>query len=278
MTSAERQQNLSLTEAAERLGVHYMTVYRYIRLGRLPAQQHNGRWTIDSDELARLTRSSPRPTGRRSQPAWPQRRRQLVDRLSAGDAIGSWEVVKQAMLGGASSDDIYVDLIGPAMHQIGDQWAAGSTTIEQEHRATAVAVRLLGRIGPSLARPGRPRKGTVVIGAAAGDHHLLPVVMMADVLRGAGFEVVDLGADVPTPSFLQAATTGRQPLTMGVSLSYEARSNAAARTIAALKRNYPDALLLAGGPALPTREAALDLGAHEWAPDAIAAAQLLGAA
>jgi MerR family transcriptional regulator, light-induced transcriptional regulator len=276
MTSAQPRRNLSLTEAAEQLGVHYMTVYRYIRLGRLPAQQHNGRWTIDSDELGRLTRSFPRPTGRRSRPAWPQRRRQLVDRLLAGDAVGGWEVVKQALLGGASSSDTYVDLIGPALRQIGEQWAAGYTTIEQEHRATAIALRLVGRIGPSMTRPGRPRKGTVVIGGAAGDHHLLPVAMMADVLRSAGFQVADLGADVPTPSFLQAAATGRQPLTVGISLSYEARWNAAAKTIASLKRNYPDALLLAGGPALPTRDAALELGADDWAPDAIAAARLLG--
>jgi excisionase family DNA binding protein len=275
MTPIEHQQRLSLTEAAERLGVHYMTAYRYIRLGRLPAQQRNGRWTVNSGDVDRLIQTPPLPKGRRGRPDWPQHRRQLVDRLTAGDTAGSWELVQRALVRGVAPSHVYVELIGPAMRQIGEQWAAGTTTIEQEHRATAVALRLLGRIGPSMARRGRPRQGTVIIGAAPDDYHLLPVVMMADVLRDARFHVIDLGADVPTRSFLQAAATGRQPLTIGVSISFERCFRGAAQTIAALKRNYPDALLLAGGPALPTRDAALDLGAHNWAPDALSAAQLL---
>jgi hypothetical protein len=88
--------------------------------------------------------------------------------------------------------------------------------------------------------------------------------------------VFDLGADGRTLSFLQAAATDRQALITGVSLSYEARSSAATRTVVPLKRNYPDALPLTGGPVLPTRDAALDLGAHRLGPHAIAPAWLTG--
>ena len=42
---------LSIHEAAERLGLHYMTVYRYIRTGSLPARKDRGSWVIDVDDL-----------------------------------------------------------------------------------------------------------------------------------------------------------------------------------------------------------------------------------
>jgi methanogenic corrinoid protein MtbC1 len=99
--------------------------------------------------------------------------------------------------------------------------------------------------------------------------------MLADVLRGAGLHVVDLGADVPQRSFLDAAATSLGPLTVGISLSAHTSARAAAATIASIKRAHPDALLLAGGPALTDRSAALKLGAHEWAANAVEAARLL---
>ena len=50
--SADR---ITLREAAQRLGVHYMTVYRYVRTGRLPASRAGVQWLIDSDDLTRLS-------------------------------------------------------------------------------------------------------------------------------------------------------------------------------------------------------------------------------
>ena len=42
---------LTLHEAAERLGVHYMTVYRRVRLGVLPARKVDGTWWVDPADL-----------------------------------------------------------------------------------------------------------------------------------------------------------------------------------------------------------------------------------
>ena len=54
MVSAEDEllsDSLSLREAAEELGVHYMTVYRYVRLGMLPATKDGTVWRVDRNAL-----------------------------------------------------------------------------------------------------------------------------------------------------------------------------------------------------------------------------------
>ena len=42
---------ITLQEAADRLGVHYMTAYRYVRTGRLPAQRSGSQWLVDPKDL-----------------------------------------------------------------------------------------------------------------------------------------------------------------------------------------------------------------------------------
>ena len=59
-----------------------------------------------------------------------------------------------------------------------------------------LAQRLIGRLGPRFARRGRKR-GVVVLGAPPGDPHSLPTAIVGDLLRGVGFEVLDMGANAP---------------------------------------------------------------------------------
>ncbi|MBA2625064.1 MAG: helix-turn-helix domain-containing protein, partial [Acidimicrobiia bacterium] len=53
--------DLSLHEAAERLGVHYMTAYRYVRLGRLPGTKEGATWRVAATDVERL-RAQAQPT------------------------------------------------------------------------------------------------------------------------------------------------------------------------------------------------------------------------
>ena len=83
------QKRVTLHEAAERLGVHYMTAYRYVRTGRLPAERDGAHWLVDPIELERLAaQPSPRHRGhaRAGAPA------RLAARLVAGDEAGAWSI------------------------------------------------------------------------------------------------------------------------------------------------------------------------------------------
>ena len=212
--SAPASTSITLTEAAEQLGVHYMTAYKYVRTGRLAATKVGGGWRISRDALEEFV-STPatRTSGERVD--WSSR---LRARLTAGDEAGSWNVIEASMASGLAPMSVYLDVLAPALAAIGAAWANGEVSIAEEHRATAVTNRLIGRLGPQFSRPGQTR-GTIVIGAVAGDQHAVPIAMAADLLRGRGFTVIDLGANTPAETFVDAANTADRLLAVGISSS-----------------------------------------------------------
>jgi|GEM_PF-97821 len=238
---------LTLAEAADVLGVHYMTAYRYVRTGRLTASKVGGEWRVPSAAVAQLVPGvspeqhatvGPVSTARsgRTGPARSRFRVRLEDRMVAGDEAGAWAVVEAAQAGGADPADLYLDLLVPALRSLGDRWEAGALSIADEHRASVVALRLIGRLGPRFARRGRKR-GTVVIGAPAGERHAIPVAVVGDLLRQVGFEVVDLGPDTPPASFVEAvalaSATGRLVAVL-IGVTVPAGLEAARSTVEAL--------------------------------------------
>jgi excisionase family DNA binding protein len=266
---APAQDLLSLEEAANRLGVHYMTAYRYVRLGRLAAEQQSGRWWVRSEDLESLEASNAKP-GRGDNPVrWQIICRRLIARLVEGDASGSWAIVEQTLTRGASPADIYMQLLAPTLRLVGDGWAQGTLSVEEEHTASAIANRIVGRMGHLFNRRGTPRSGTILLGGAPGDPHLLPLAMVSDVLRSSGFKVLELGADVPHESFVESAHSMPNLRAVGISLSDSQCVNAAANVISSVREIRPDLLILAGGPALTNRESALEIGADDWASDAV---------
>jgi excisionase family DNA binding protein len=252
-------QALGLDEAAQRLGVHYMTVYRYLRTGRLPAVKVAGEWRIAPEELDRLRHAQRAARPRGSRRTWATTR--MVGRLLAGDEVGAWSIVEAALASGAAPGDIHLELLAPALAAIGDRWAVGAVSVGDEHRASVVARRLLSRLGPRFNRPGRKR-GVVVVGAVAGERHEIPVEIVADQLRGARFEVVDLGADTPPESFVAAADQGA-PWAVLLSVTGSGHERAVAQTMAALRARSAVHVLV-GGAAVPDEHTAHALGSERW--------------
>lgn len=267
---------LTLHEAAEALGVHYMTAYRYVRLGLLAATKVGGTWQVAPTALeayrAGTAPVEPGERRRRRRAPWAAR---LEARLVAGDARGAWGVVEAALAAGAEIDEIYLDVISPAMRSIGDRWATGELDVSVEHRATGIAFRLIGRLGPRFARRGRTR-GVVVVGSPAGERHTLPVALLADLLRGEGWDVSDLGGDMPVESFVRAVGDAPDLVAVGVSVTTAGCLPAAAALLLAVRAALPSGVLLAvGGLAVENDEHALGLGADAWASNAPEFARLL---
>jgi methanogenic corrinoid protein MtbC1 len=188
--------------------------------------------------------------------------------LVAGDTRGSWGVVEAALAAGAELDEVYLDLISPAMHSIGTRWAAGELDVSVEHRATGIAFRLIGRLGPRFARRGRTR-GVVLLGSPEGERHSLPIALLADLLRGDGWEVSDLGADLPHDSFVHAAQNAPDLVAVGVSVTSMGCLGAAADLLVLLREAVSDDIYLAvGGLAVHDDDHAHALGADGWARSA----------
>ncbi len=256
---AEGAGTLSLRESAERLGVHYMTAYRYVRTGMLPATKSGSEWRVAEDDLeAFVAGPGPGPTAR-GEADWSER---LRSRMIAGDERGSWLVIESAMASGLEPERVYLEVLAPALRTIGEGWHEGRVTVGEEHRASAVAHRLIGRLGARFATPGRPR-GRVVLGAAPGERHRLPLAMVADILRASGYEVIDLGSDVPVESFVEAVEEV-QPIALGISVFGVGSLRRAAEAAAAVKA-VSDTPILFGGLAVEGPEHAARLGGDGYA-------------
>jgi MerR family transcriptional regulator, light-induced transcriptional regulator len=116
--------------------------------------------------------------------------------LAEGRAVDAGALVRKVMADGAPAGDVYVCLIAPALHRIGDDWAAGLLGVADEHRATEIVAAIMTRLGDAFRRRG-PARGTVVTTAAPGDLHSLGAAMAADFARAAGYEVHHLGGNLP---------------------------------------------------------------------------------
>ena len=252
---------MTLREAAERLGVHYMTAYRYVRTGRLPATREGAEWRVRASDVERLYAREAKP----SQRSAPRRaaRSNLEQCLVAGDEAGAWAVVEGSLAAGASPEEVHLALLAPSLASIGTRWERGRLSVADEHRATAVAQRLVGRLGPRFARRGRKR-GTVVLGAVAGDTHALPGAILADLLRGRGFDVVDLGADTPAESFVDAARHANRLVAVLVGATTSGQERVVKRTVTLLHAADLASPVLVGGFGVDDEEHARSLGADGW--------------
>jgi methanogenic corrinoid protein MtbC1 len=154
------------------------------------------------------------------------------------------------------------------MQSIGARWAAGELDVSVEHRATGIAFRLIGRLGPRFARRGRTR-GVVLLGAPVGERHSLPIALLADLLRGEGWEVSDLGVDLPVESFVHAALDTEGLVAVGVSVTSATCLPATEELLATLKASLPSEIFVAvGGYAVSDLAHATALGADGWASSA----------
>lgn len=256
---------ISLHEAAERLGVHYMTAYRYVRTGLLPATKEGAVWHVDPAELERFqARDRPR-RGPRSRAGYADR---LADRLAVGDEAGSSELVENALAGGADLQEVYLDLLAPALVTIGDRWERGELTVANEHQASAVVLRLLGRLGTRFTPRGR-RKGTIVLGAAPGEQHGLPTALLADLLRAQRWDVVDLGADVPVDGFADACAERDRLAAVGICVTVV--DDQVPEAIAALRAAGHEVPVLLGGQGIRSGAHVEALGGDAYAPPGRAA-------
>jgi excisionase family DNA binding protein len=271
-TPTDDDEPLTLQAAADILGVHYMTAYRYVRTGRLDAFRDGSHWYVQPAAIANL-RAAGAPGRNKLGSSTPRRDYvgELTAHLVVGDEAEAWRVVQDALASAVTPEVLYLEIIGPALRSIGDSWEAGTVSIAEEHRASALAYRLLGRLGPAFTRRG-PARGLVVLGSPSGDRHGLASALVADPLRGRGFTVADLGADTPAQSFAEVVAIDARARAVGIVVSVPIDDEVVAGTIAAVRsaRSLP---VLVGGRTITSAAHATALGADafsESAPDAIA--------
>lgn len=184
--------------------------------------------------------------------------------LCAADAPAVEAVVEQALGAGVAPTTIQVHVIAPAMQRIGELWEQGELTVADEHVATGISHRALLPLQETLQiAPPRSRE-RVVLAAVEGEAHVLGLRMVADVLEGAGFEVLYLGADVPSGA-LQAFVAEHMPPVVGLTSTQACDTSGLAAAIVAIHEVHPAGRVVLGGNGVPPewRDAP-----YLWVPDA----------
>ncbi len=271
----DRVAELNLKQAAAALDVHYMTAYRYVRTGRLPARKVGTGWIVDRRDLETFVA----PGGAGLQPGhydvgadW---RTRLTRTLATGDETSSWRILEQAMAAGHSPTECYLDLLVGSINDISGRAELPDAPVAQEYLATATAARLVARLGARFRRPGRSR-GTVVFGAPTGEHHTLPIAVVADLVRMEGFSCLELGANVPAAAFAGAATSAHRLIGVGIGVTTATNLRAVRETVDAVHAVDSAIPVIVGGQAAADPRAMATTGADAWASDGARALEIIG--
>ena len=186
--------------------------------------------------------------------------------LCDADGPSAEAIVAEALSAGLAPTTIQVRVITAAMRRIGELWEQAELTVADEHVATGLSYRaLLPLQEPLQVAPPRSRE-RVALAAVEGQRHVLGLRMVADVLEGAGFEVLELGADVPTGA-LRAFVAEHMPAVVGLSSSLARDAPALAAAIVAVHDADPACLIMFGGNGVPP---AWRKQSYPWVHDAAA--------
>ena len=199
-----------------------------------------------------------------------------------GDAKKTEAEVNAALGGNTPAEDILYKACIPAMEEVGRLFEAGEKFVPEmliSARAMQTAVRLLK---PLLAQANVQPAGKVIVGTVQGDLHDIGKNLVAMMLEGSGFEVVDLGTDVSPAKFVDAVRQ-HEPQVIGMSALLTTTMPSMGATIEALREaGLRDQVKVMIGGAPITQDFAREIGADGYAPDASSAArkakELLGAA
>jgi len=129
----------------------------------------------------------------------------LKDAVINGDAKGCTLLTEVAIQAGYSPQKILTEALVPAMQIVGDKFRCNEVYVPEVLVAARAMKKSLGLLKPLLTQTGAKPVGTAVIGTVKGDLHDIGKNLVGMMLEGAGFEVIDLGADVAPDKFVQAA-------------------------------------------------------------------------
>jgi methanogenic corrinoid protein MtbC1 len=178
-------------------------------------------------------------------------REEFVASLIAGDANLAEIIALDAVAEGLPVVDLYVDVVGPALEEIGHRWERGGMTVADEHLATGIAHDVMRLIGRTATRYPRRSRERVLLAAIGGEGHITGLRMIGDLAEGRGFDVRYLGAALPVDT-LSAIVAKHEPEIVGLSVTMAGHG---ARLTGALDEvfasGYAPRGVLVGGRAVP---------------------------
>jgi 5-methyltetrahydrofolate--homocysteine methyltransferase len=196
---------------------------------------------------------------------------QIASNLYDGEDEVVAELVQKALDQGMGANDVLQGGLIAGMDEVGRDFKAGDLFVPEVLIAARAMHAGMGVLRPLLAESDVPSVGKYLIGTVKGDLHDIGKNLVKMMLEGAGFETVDLGADVEPQAFVEAVKE-HQPKLLGMSALLTTTMVQMRATVEALEEaGVRDRVKIMVGGAPVTEAFAREIGADAYAPDAATA-------
>jgi 5-methyltetrahydrofolate--homocysteine methyltransferase len=195
--------------------------------------------------------------------------------VAEGQAKAAVAQVTAGLAAGMPAGALLQDGLIAAMKQVGQLYEEGEIFVPEMLVAARAMSAALAVLKPQLVSQGVKSSGKVAIGTVQGDLHDIGKNLVAMMLEGSGYEIVDLGVDVPAEKFVQAIRDGANVVAMSALLTTTMTNMKAIIGAIDAAGLRGQARIIVGGAPI-TKAYADEIGADGYATDASSAVRMLG--
>jgi methanogenic corrinoid protein MtbC1 len=181
------------------------------------------------------------------------------------DQNGADELARMALEAGIKPDDILENALIPAMAKVGEKFSKKEIYVPQMLMAAKAMNSAMAHLKPFFQSGETKRKGKFIVGTVSGDLHDIGKNLVAMMIEGGGWEVIDLGVDVGTEKFMKALEEHPDAV-IGLSALLTTTMENMKKTVAAIKEKNADSKILIGGAPV-TQDYCDRIGADFYSPD-----------
>ena len=181
------------------------------------------------------------------------------------DQDGADELAKRALETGIKPDDILEKALIPAMANVGNKFTRKEIYVPQMLMAAKAMSSAMVHLKPFFQSGETKRKGKFIIGTVSGDLHDIGKNLVAMMIEGGGWEVIDLGVDVGAEKFLKALDENPNAI-IGLSALLTTTMENMKKIVTVIREKYSSSKILVGGAPV-TMEYCKKIGADFYSPD-----------
>lgn len=185
---------------------------------------------------------------------------------------GADELTKQALDASLGPNEI-LQACNDGMHRIGERFGRNEVFVPELLMAAKAMNAVMAHLKPFFQSGSVKTKGKFLLGTVAGDLHDIGKNLVAMVVEGNGWEVIDLGVDVKPAKFIEKIKDNPE-CTVGLSALLTTTMANMAKTVQEIKSQFPATRVIVGGAPL-TSKSAEQMGADGYAPDPQGAVEFL---
>ncbi len=197
----------------------------------------------------------------------------MAKELIVGNEAEVKKLTQEAIDGGATARDVLDNGLLAGMDVVGKRFKAGDMFIPEVLLCARTMHGAMDILKPLLSEADQAGSGKVVIGTVEGDLHDIGKNLVAMMLQGGGFKVIDLGTNIKPQDFVDAVKE-HKPQIVGLSALLTTTMNNMAKTVKEIKAELPNQVVLVGGAPL-TDDFRKEIGADFYSPDPQGAVEYL---